>query len=616
MSLDIATTNYAISNDIGYEGNTLMSGVASNLYSLIIVKFIGSMVIIMLMSKIIQKNEKFSEIGMRIIIFMMLFVVGNNLLVLNASALSFSNFSYGGQTGSINNGNGYFDDDASTFNYTGSRNVYIVAESTAVWIFEPISYASGTSGAYQVVNSTLANITDAVIFGGYVYFIDTNVLKKKKTRSDGLLCQSTDTGVSGCAQIMVSGIGETIRVINGVLYYTKGANLYHLDSTGSEVSDFAITAITIPGGGSQFTSYTLAYNGSTLQMYVAGASGGQVYDYYCTSSECTRINSVSLGASAAVWSTWFTTGTQVYTVQAKVGGGSRETKYYLGNSSTFSVNYVSVDNLAMRDRLYVGEKSVIGLIAQTNISYETFNSNEAGISNEITLPSDITYDTATIQSLDSTYYNKSIIYLNYNVVLDSLNVNNLLLDFDDYRWMIAMTDPNGVTQDIVQSPACMYDSILDTTCQITSSMGIQAPSNGWLSGSWSAKLYEINTITLDRALIATSSSFTVLNTSEENQSIIPPPFIPPTSGTAPQAISIIDGWVSWLGLGVNSVSKLLFAMIIIAIAGTVGLIWGNGNIAMVFAFVPYAFFTFIDYIPKWIFIITIILMAIVSKAFR
>jgi hypothetical protein len=37
---------------------------------------------------------------------------------------------------------------------------------------------------------------------------------------------------------------------------------------------------------------------------------------------------------------------------------------------------------------------------------------------------------------------------------------------------------------------------------------------------------------------------------------------------------------------------------------------------MVFAFIPYAFFTFIDYIPKWIFIITIILMAIVSKAFR
>lgn len=239
-------------------------------------------------------------------------------------------------------------------------------------------------------------------------------------------------------------------------------------------------------------------------------------------------------------------------------------------------------------------------------------------SSEFVGTTELTYATRTITSLDLTYYNKSSIYLEYNVIIDSLDSANLafLSDFSDYRWSIALTDPNGVSQTIVQSPKCMYDGILDSTCQISSTMGINAPPNGWLAGSWIAKLYEINIVTQNRALIATSSAFTVLNTSLENQSIAPPPFEPITSGTAATTISKIDEMLNFFGFGVNAVSKLLFSMVIIAIFLIVGLIYGNGSIAMVLAFVPYAFFTFIEYIPKWIFIITIILLAIASKVFR
>lgn len=615
MIVDFSTTNYALSHNIGREGNIFMSGIVSNPILFILTKLIGTMVIIFMMSKIIQKNEKMAKIGMRIIILMMLLVIFNNGMVISANALAFNNFS-GSPAGIINSGNGYFDDEATAYGYTGTRNVYAVTQLRGISLVEPISYSSSGGQAIKVINASSNTLFDAVVHNGYLYFLDDNVIKKKKTRNDNLVCEANDTSAGGCISTIATGVGTyTLRVYDNELYFTAGTVLKKLDSDDNVVTLFNLA--TIPGSEGRFSSFTVATNNSLIEAYMIGTAAGTLNLYRCNTGGCSTMSG-TLATNNPVFSTLYTTTNYIYALYyvPASAGATTERIYAISNGSATTTDYITTNTISANNRAYVSGETTIGLAMQSTTSYETYNSNEAGISSLPTVPTDLEYETATIESLESQYYNKSTIYLNYNVIINSLNANNILLDFNDYRWMISMTDPNGVTRDVIQSPACSFDSLLDTTCQVFSSMGINAPPNGWLQGVWTAKLYEINTVTSSRALVSTSTSFTVLNTTEENQSIIPPPFIPPTSGTAPQTISIIDGFVSWLGLGVNSVSKLLFAMIIIAIAATVGLIWGNGNIAMVFAFVPYSFFTFIDYIPKWIFIITIILMAIVSRVFR
>jgi len=80
----------------------------------------------------------------------------------------------------------------------------------------------------------------------------------------------------------------------------------------------------------------------------------------------------------------------------------------------------------------------------------------------------------------------------------------------------------------------------------------------------------------------------------------------------------LDTYVRALRMGLNPTSKLLFSIILIIIFGIAAL-WfskGQGNIAALVMFAPYAFFLYVDYIPKWTFIIVIILIGISTKLFR
>jgi len=80
----------------------------------------------------------------------------------------------------------------------------------------------------------------------------------------------------------------------------------------------------------------------------------------------------------------------------------------------------------------------------------------------------------------------------------------------------------------------------------------------------------------------------------------------------------LDSYVLWLGMGFNETAKLAFAIIVITVMGVVAL-WmsgGRGDIASIVVFAPYAFMTYIGYIPKWIFVIVVILTALALKIFR
>jgi hypothetical protein len=604
MSVDFITTTYALSHNIGSEGNGLMSGIVSNQMAFILTKLIGTAVIIFMMKNIIQRNEKYAYIGMRIITIMMLVVVANNLMVIHANALAFSPF-VGATPGSINTGNGYYDNDGAAYGYSGDRNVYLVAESKNITLFEPISYNSGGT-SHTLINSNAGTLVGGVVHNGYIYFVSGTTLMKKKLRNADNPCFDTDTGVGGCASIIATGITPTLRTFQGVLYFETGTvALHHLDVNDNQISDFTIAL-----GNTGTNSFTVSKQGGVLHYYksVISVSAGM---FDCTATGCTLMSSV--GGANPHYTTYFTMATHVYAYSLSGSGNSKQGIYLMSSLAETLVSYTT-PAVNINNRAYVGSKSTIGL-ANTATTYYTFNAIEAGSDSLPTVPAQLIYTTHTINSLYTTYYNTSNIFINYNIGLNQLSQSNIFMDISPYRWMVVMTDPNGVSKDVYQTGQCVM-SFLSTTCTVSETLEFAYPSNGWLNGTWSASLYEINTIVPNRALIATSPQFTVLNTSLENQSQISNPTIPITSGTAPQAISLIDGFVSWLGMGVNSVSKLLFAMILIGMMATIGLIYGNGNVAMVFAFIPYAFFTFIDYIPKWIFIITIILMAIVSKAFR
>jgi len=599
-----------------------MSYIVSNLLLFAVVKMFG---VIMIVGAYRTINEKYkgnsnvqsiTSIGQKLIILMYVFVIFNNVFVIQASALSFNNLSVGG-TGQINTGNGYFDNPSSQFSYSGTRNIYVLSENTAIWILEPISYSSSGSAAVQLINSSFGTIEDAVIHNGYLYFIDGTTLKKRSGHSNTDYCESNDTSAGGCITTIATGIDTlTLRVYDGSIYFISGGVLKTLDEFDSAQTVFNIGAAA-PGGGTVYSSFAITENNGVLTAYILLVSSTN-WVKACTSVGCTNVYNTGSN-NLATFTTMFATTNYIYIDWHCNGCGlspTGEKLIRISNGTATSIDYSSTDDLHQNSRGYVGSSSTVGLMSQSTSVYETFSSVEIGQDSLPVTPKELEYGISTIESLQSSYYNRSDIYLQYNVMISSLNVNNALLDFGDYRWMIAMTDPNGVSTDIIQSPECFYSNIFDTTCSVDSTLGMHAPPNGWIQGIWTAELYEININSPNRALIATSEEFVVLNTTVENQSVIPPPIEGINSGSAPQAISDIDQMVAWLGMGINSVSKLLFAMIWIAAFGVIGLYKSNGNIAMALSFVPYGFFTFIDYIPRWMFVIYIILLAIVSKAFR
>lgn len=512
---------------------------------------------------------------------------------------------------------------------SGITRIFGTSEDGSVWYFDdnlvdyslgfytlsPVTFTCGGAGGncneiYKIgtlTATTLLNRKIAEDSSGNIYINDATTIYRFE-KSSGYAPSLFYTIVSGQDYAPATAAGSPTLYRDIIdMQFDSSNNLHILIGTGA-TAIFTVDAYLSKSVVSSSGTFIMAAKGIDYIERASGGTsvsanirtGGLILD---STNPYYNYTFVGLGCSAYNPGGLCDTGTPV--IKHNSTAGTTTVATGTGLTSTGGLGY------------YAGKIFISSWNDDLIRSYATTFTGQTLASDFIGVP-EITYTTKTITSLDSTYYNKSDIYLEYNIIINSLDVDNLgfLSDFSDYRWSIALTDPNGVSQTIVQSPKCMYDGILDSTCQISSTMGITAPPNGWLAGSWTAKLYEINIVTQNRALIATSSAFTVLNTSLENQSIAPPPFEPITSGTAATTISKIDDMLNFFGFGVNAVSKLLFSMVIIAIFLIVGLIYGKPDIAMVLAFVPYAFFTFIEYIPKWIFIILIILLAIYSKVFR
>lgn len=227
---------------------------------------------------------------------------------------------------------------------------------------------------------------------------------------------------------------------------------------------------------------------------------------------------------------------------------------------------------------------------------------------------ELTYTSTVIDTVYSTYYNNSNFEIFYKVNLDKLD-NLAIPDFEIYKYKVVLYDPNGIQLDgAVHFGPVLVCGFL--SCAMNETLTYVPPSTGWKNGSWYAKLYEYNTETYNTALLDTSSTWTVLNQSF-NGSITPPtPSI--DSGTGSQALAAIDGWTAMFGLGVNQVSKFLFAMFIIVVFMVIGLVLTKMSFtgAVVFGVLPYCFFIYITYLPMWTVVILGIVIAMKIGIFR
>lgn len=261
----------------------------------------------------------------------------------------------------------------------------------------------------------------------------------------------------------------------------------------------------------------------------------------------------------------------------------------------------------------------VSTIETAATSYQGFESNQA-----VTGTPDNVYTTKTLGSLYANYYNNSDFLVNFNVDVETNAIreldsaaSRLIYGYgvqNNYKWKITLIDTNGIQASNYWTTHCL-DTILGDSCKIAGSLQYTPPVNNWTAGSYYAELWEYNEQTYNYALITTSNTWTVGNNSTTP---ITPPTEPITSGTGSEALSSVDGWTALFGMGVNSISKFLFAMTLIVFFMIVGAILTKMSMAgaVIFGLLPYAFFVFIEYLPSWTVIILGIVVAIKLQIFR
>ncbi len=155
-----------------------------------------------------------------IILIMLLFVV----TPFKVQGIPFSNFS--GSTGRIGNGNGYFSDELTYFNMTSNKNIFIVTENNQINIVEPIGYALGLSSSPALILKGDSDLQFGFIASdGYLYFTDSQGIKKRKTRDTTTPYYANDTGWSGQILLVYAGASGKLVQFEDKVYFFEGTTL-------------------------------------------------------------------------------------------------------------------------------------------------------------------------------------------------------------------------------------------------------------------------------------------------------------------------------------------------------------------------------------------------------
>lgn len=186
----------------------------------------------------------------------------------------------------------------------------------------------------------------------------------------------------------------------------------------------------------------------------------------------------------------------------------------------------------------------------------------------------------------------------------------------NYVYYIDLLDPKNAK--VGQYPFYLsfnYDNQLICVITLSCDWGYQgtiqfSPISNWTNGTYTVQLIEKN-ISSSTIAVLDSDTFQV--------------YLGNVSGSLPgqedisqsPTVKIIDGWTAMFNLGTNSVSKFLFAVIWI-VAVTLTGYWAtkNGFAGIAAGFVPFAFFTYIGYVPYWFIVVFVIVLAGALRIFR
>jgi hypothetical protein len=309
----------------------------------------------------------------------------------------------------------------------------------------------------------------------------------------------------------------------------------------------------------------------------------------------------------------------INTAYSHVVGPTHHSRIYRkSNLSLYSTDFYTTGLNYKSNGFSLGSYSTLVLYAASSSTYNIFNFIEPGVLNtfEPTIPADIQYTTATVNSQYTTYYNTSNFIISDVISIDTgIFSNNFWVLPLDYRWQIDIIDPNGVHVSQHISGQCTVSFF---ACNLAETLQYTPPAGNWQAGLWYAKLYEIKANGTGKALIATSPTWTVLNASFNNSGTVQNPTPTINSGTGSITLGIIDGFVGMLGMGVNPVTKMLFALIVIGMCMMAGFVATHHQVfgGVIIGLIPYLFFTFIEYLPVWGVVILGVVVAIKIGFFR
>jgi hypothetical protein len=675
---DIITTQYALSTYPHLsEGNPLMALVTGSYALFLLVKAFGVMIIAGVYHKIKNQDNLIVKAGKATIIMMMLFVVGNNLIAIASATTSYGFPSPyelespgrveedGSQSYAFIGHNNYNVTNYFTFNSTanggleyGAANTFysnnMVRFAVLDWahpyrmflVFSnlDVAYTDSPSGVtyeagYYADNvwpiPGCSNCNDLHKIGVLTQlnpqmsgFVDSegNLFLAEGINLVEFVRSSDYTKITYLS--VTNYTSTTYSQINGK---TIGANILDMTLDDAGRIHFLIgTTVSIDNGYavsgnvfledsvSVFATKTSVYNQTIYtRAYVSNGIGAQQYGV--NSGSILAVSGSTRTAKEIIAS---------YPNPTNIILQYSNTTTWIDICPTFCASITNTAGLQIYDGYAYISSATENKIYRfpTTIQASSGSGYVQGQGTESTDVPDISYTEKSINSLYANYYNTSKFSIQAKINFASgkwpTSVNYGIND-QAYRWQIRLVDPNGVTVNSWDSGEC-DDSGL-THCELTILRDYLPPAIGWQAGTWYVKLYEHkidSTLFGDApsgnlALLTTSATWNVLNSSANNSGIINDPIESINSPSNLATITLIDNYVGLLGFGVNDISKLLFSLLIIAILFIVGLIYAkNGMIGFALASIPYVFFTYISYIPKWIFIVYIITLIIIAKVFR
>lgn len=615
-----------------------------------------------MMSKAYSQNKAIASIGMKLLVLMMLFVVGNNIVIIGSATTV-----YGTVT-------------PNTIEYPGQLSVtgelltpFVITNGSSVQALTPDPLVAGS---ITTLNTVLVGGAGSIVYAvsdwthpGRMFGVDSslNVFYWDATAQQNLTLGFYTPGIwpiacSNCNPIYKIGVLTTLNVhMNGFIDsngdlliaedmavvkfvqssdYAKTTYLTVSGYTASHNGD-VITSIGVDtnnhlhiliGGTSTISTFVAylnhqVYSGTTLlftEVLESGTGDGvSATGYYRQSSMLLLSNPVNSSTDIVYAYKKYSSGGNVY-LKSKNATAKSDI------CPTFCATITGFNGLQIYGGFaYIASSSENKIYRfPTTITVGSGTGFVPGIGPESTDQPELTYTTKSINSLYANYYNTTKFTIQSTILFDSgfwILGSNYGVDSQDYRWQLRLVDPNGVTVNSWDSSACV-DSVFYGTCSLTILREYSPPSGGWMEGNWYVKLYEhkvgsslVGAEVGNLALLTTSATWNVYNASVSANAtgIIGSPTEPIDSPSSIQTISQIDGIVGLMGFGINGVSKFLFVLLITISLFIVGLYYSrSGMIGLALSSLPYTFFAYISYVPKWTFIIYIILLLVVAKVFR